>query len=46
MIDYFSFSKEDAERMLQALQQDEQELQEKLKEQKARAKSVRVLKDW
>ena len=39
-------SKEDAERMLQALQQDEQELQEKLKEQQARANRVRVLKDW
>lgn len=39
-------SREDAERMLQALQQDEQELQEKLKKQKARAQSVKVLKDW
>lgn len=39
-------SKEDAERMLQALAQDEQKLQEKLKEQQARAKRVRVLKDW
>jgi Ca-activated chloride channel family protein len=39
-------SKEDAERMLQALQQDEQKLQEELQKQKARAQRVRVLKDW
>lgn len=39
-------SKEDAERMLQALQQDEQKLQEKLKKEKAKAARVRVLKDW
>jgi tetratricopeptide (TPR) repeat protein len=39
-------SREDAQRMLQALQQDEQELQEKLKKQKAQAQKVRVLKDW
>jgi len=39
-------SKEDAARMLQALQQDEQKLQEKLQKEKARAQRVRVLKDW
>jgi len=39
-------SKEDAQRMLQALQQDEQDLQEKLKKQKALATKVKVLKDW
>ena len=39
-------SREDAQRMLQALQQDEQELQEKLKKQKAQATKVKVLKDW
>ena len=39
-------SREDAQRMLQALQQDEQQLQEKLKKQKARATKVKVLKDW
>jgi len=39
-------SKEDAARMLQALQQDEQKLQEKLQKEKARAQRVWVLKDW
>jgi Ca-activated chloride channel family protein len=39
-------SKEDAERMLQALQQDEQKLQGELQKQKARVQRVRVLKDW
>ena len=39
-------SREDAQRMLQALQQDEQVLQEKLKKQKAQATKVKVLKDW
>ncbi len=39
-------SKEDAQRMLQALQQDEQDLQEKLMKQKAQATKVKVLKDW
>jgi len=39
-------SREDAQRMLQALQQDEQDLQEKLKKQKAQATKVKVLKDW
>ena len=39
-------SREDAQRMLQALQQDEQDLQEKLMKQKAQATKVKVLKDW
>ncbi len=39
-------SREDAQRMLQALQQDEQDLLEKLKKQKAQARKVKVLKDW
>ncbi len=39
-------SKEDAERILEALKQDEQKVQEKLKKQKAQAKRIRVLKDW
>ena len=39
-------SEEDARRMLEAIQQDEQLIQEKLKEQKARARRVAVLKDW
>jgi hypothetical protein len=32
--------------MLQALQQDEQDLQEKLKKHKAQTTKVKVLKDW
>jgi Ca-activated chloride channel family protein len=39
-------SREDANRILQALQQDEKQLQEKLKKQLARAQRVVVLKDW
>ena len=39
-------SKEDANRILQALQQDEKQLQEKLKKQMVRTKRVGVLKDW
>jgi len=39
-------SEEDARRMLEALQQDEQQLQEKLKKQKAKAQRIAVLKDW
>ena len=39
-------SKEDAERLLQAIQQDEKELQEKLKLQKKKAKKVMIEKDW
>ena len=39
-------TEEDARRMLEALQQDEKQLQEKLKKQKARAQRIAVLKDW
>ena len=39
-------SKEDANRILEALQQDEKQLQEKLRKQMARTQRVAVLKDW
>jgi Ca-activated chloride channel family protein len=39
-------SRQDAERMLQALQQNELKLQEDLKKQQARTHRVKVLKDW
>ncbi len=39
-------SKEDAERLLQALQQEEKELQEKLKLKKKNAKKIMIEKDW
>ena len=39
-------SKEDAQRILEALENDEKKVQEKVKKQKAKAKRVRVLKDW
>jgi len=39
-------SKEDANRLLEALQQDEKQLQEKLKKQMARTQRVVVLKEW
>jgi len=39
-------SEEDAKRILEALQQDEQKLLEEMKKQKARARRVAVLKDW
>ena len=40
-------SKEDAQRILDALQQDEKETQEKVKETQAQqAKKYRVDKDW
>ena len=39
-------SREDANRILEALQQDEKQLQEKLKKQMARTQRVAVLKDW
>jgi Ca-activated chloride channel family protein len=39
-------SKEDANRLLEALQQDEKQLQEKLKKQMARTQRVAVLKEW
>jgi (2Fe-2S) ferredoxin len=37
---------EDAERLLQALSDKEKEVQEKVKEEKARAARVRTLKNW
>jgi tetratricopeptide (TPR) repeat protein len=39
-------SKEDAQRLLEALANDEKKVQDKVKKEKARAKRVRVLKDW
>lgn len=39
-------SEEDANRILEALQQDEEKLLEELKKQKAQARRVTVLKDW
>jgi Ca-activated chloride channel family protein len=39
-------SREDANRILEALQQDEKQLQEKLKKQMARTQRVAVLKEW
>ena len=41
-----NISKEDANRLLEALQQDEKQLQEKLKKQMARTQRVAVLKEW
>ena len=39
-------SKEDAKRLLQALQNDEQELQKKLKKKKAKSVNVKTTKNW
>jgi len=39
-------SKEDAERILNAMEQDEKDLQEKLQKEKARVQRVRVQKEW
>jgi len=39
-------SKEDAEKMLEALQQKEKELQEKLQKKKAKGQKIKILKDW
>lgn len=39
-------SREDALRILEALKQDEQQVQEKLQKEKAAARRVKVLKDW
>jgi Ca-activated chloride channel family protein len=39
-------SREDANRILEALQQDEKQLQEKLKKQMARTQRVAILKEW
>ena len=39
-------SKEDAEKMLEAIQQQEKELQEKLQKKKIKGKRINILKDW
>ena len=39
-------SKEDAKKMLEALEQKEKELQEKLQKKKVKGQRVKVLKDW
>ena len=39
-------SKEDAEKMLDAIQQKEKELQEKLQKKKVKGKKIKLLKDW
>lgn len=39
-------SKEDAERLLEAIMGNEKELQEKLKKEKARANRIQIEKDW
>ena len=39
-------SKEDAEKMLEALEQKEKELQEKLQKKKVKGKKIKILKDW
>ena len=39
-------SREDAERILEALNQDEKELQEKLKKQKIKQVDINIEKDW
>ena len=39
-------SKEDAERLLQALANDEKKTQDKLKEEKAKSAKVKVVKEW
>ena len=39
-------SKEDAERMLEALNQDEKAIKEKLKKKQGRGVKVKIEKDW
>ena len=39
-------TKEDAKKMLDAIQQQEKELQEKLQKKKIKGKKVKLLKDW
>ena len=39
-------SKEDAEKMLEALQQREKEIQEKLQKKKVKGQKIKILKDW
>ena len=38
--------KEDAKKMLEAIQQKEQDLQEKLQKKKNKGKKIKILKDW
>ena len=39
-------SKEDVEKMLEAIEQKEKELQEELQKKKVKGKKIKVLKDW
>ena len=39
-------SKKDAEKMLDAIQQKEKELQEKMQKKKRKGKKIKILKDW
>ena len=39
-------SKKDAEKMLEAIEQQERDLQEKLQKKKSKGKKVKSLKDW
>ena len=39
-------SKKDAEKMLEALQQKEKELQEKIQKKKVKGQKIKILKDW
>ena len=39
-------SKEDVEKMLEAIQQKEKKLQEELQKKKVKGKKVKVIKDW
>ena len=39
-------TKEDAEKMLEAIQQEERKLQEELQRKKMKGKKIKVLKDW
>ena len=39
-------SKEDAEKMLEAIEQQEKDLQQNLQKKKVKGKRVQVLKDW
>ena len=39
-------SREDAQRLLEALQAEEQDLQDKMKKQKVKTQQIKILKDW
>lgn len=43
---HHQISKEDAKRLLEALENDEKKLLEKLKKNKVKSKKVKILKDW